>query len=136
MGNLAIAWDYIDQGRANGEPVGSTGRYIAAHPDRNFYLVAEEGSPYNYFFSRGTKDTRQWWKGWVGRFKEDVALRDVVRPARLESLNPQRPFGLLMNVELWNDIAPELQQTYVQERVRIREVTPDGRLVVFEVPTT
>jgi 4-amino-4-deoxy-L-arabinose transferase-like glycosyltransferase len=129
-GNLAIAWDYVDKGRDDGEPVGSTGRYIAAHPERSFYLVADEEGTYKYF-DRGHPD---WWLGWMGRFEEGVGARDVVRTDEVQTFTPQRPFGLLMSVELWNAVGAELGRKYEQERVRIRSVTPDGRLVVFEVP--
>jgi len=129
-GNIAIAWDYIDKGRTDGEPVGSTGRYVAAHPDRNFYLIADEDGPYKYF-SRGFRD---WWLDWTSRYKENVELRDVVESNRVQSFTPQRPFGLLMSIDLWDQVAPELGRKYAREKVRIHEVTPDGELVVFEVP--
>lgn len=130
VGNIAIAWDYIAEGRRNGEAVGSTGRYVAAHPERNFYLVADTSGPYKYF-SRGHKG---WWLGWTRRFKGDIQLRDVVRSSQLETFVPEPPFGLLMSSDLWHDVSPELGRQYADERVRIREVTPDGRLLVFEVP--
>ena len=31
--NLAIAWDFIDTGRREGDTIGSTGRYVDAHDD-------------------------------------------------------------------------------------------------------
>ncbi len=47
--NLAIAWDYVDRGRTQGEPIGSTARYIADRPSEQFYLVGDENGPYPYF---------------------------------------------------------------------------------------
>ena len=49
--NLAIAWDFIQEGRKNGEAIGSTGRYISLDPDvpgKKFYLAADHGS-YKYY---------------------------------------------------------------------------------------
>ena len=43
--NLAIAWDYVDRGRTEGESIGSTGRYMASHPKQQFYLVSDESRP-------------------------------------------------------------------------------------------
>ena len=37
--NIAIAWDYVDRGRTEGESIGSTGRYMASNPGQQFYLV-------------------------------------------------------------------------------------------------
>ena len=37
--NLAIAWDFIQDGRREGDPIGSTGRYIEAHSDTGQGLV-------------------------------------------------------------------------------------------------
>ena len=59
--NLAIAWDYVDRGRTEGEPIGSTARYIADRPDQHFYLIGDENGPYPYF--RWGFD--EWWHDWL-----------------------------------------------------------------------
>ena len=47
--NLAIAWDYIQDGRREGDPIGSTGRYIEAQsddPGKIFYMATSAAQPY------------------------------------------------------------------------------------------
>ena len=47
--NLAIAWDFIQDGRRDGDDIGSTGRYVQEYRDRPaqaFYLAADDRFPY------------------------------------------------------------------------------------------
>ena len=47
--NLAIAWDYIQDGRREGDPIGSTGRYVEARkddPGKMFYMATSASQPY------------------------------------------------------------------------------------------
>jgi hypothetical protein len=126
--NLAIAWDYVDRGRTEGEPIGSTGRYIAARPNQNFYLVADENGPYRYF-PRGVPG---WWKLWVSRFSSGVGLQYSVPTDQLGSLRPQPPFSLLIGRDFLSVAEADLVDRY--PRGRVRNVTPDGQLVAYEVP--
>ncbi len=130
VGNLAIAWDYVNDGRKHGEPIGSTGRYIAAHPERNVYMAADKEGPYIYF----TWGFKGWWKDWTRGFSGETELRDVIPSGKAATFDAPRPFGLLMNASLWEHASPELQQKYPEGRVR--EITHDGKLVVFEVPAS
>lgn len=125
--NLAIAWDYIDRGRTQGDPFGSTGRYIAAHPEQNTYLIADQQGAYQYF----TWGHEQWWHDWT-RLTSRAELRDSVPPNELDALNPQPPFGLLMSGALMKVAEPGLVARYPSGRVR--NILPSGQLVVFEVP--
>ena len=125
--NLAIAWDYVDRGRAEGEPIGSTGRYLASRPDQNFYLVADENGPYQYF-----RGERGWWPLWLSRFSPGVGLRDSIQTDQLESLRPQPPFSLLLSRDFLTVVESDLVDRYPHGRVR--NVTPNGQLVVYEVP--
>lgn len=127
--NLAIAWDYVDRGRTEGEPIGSTGRYIASHPEQNFYLVADQEGPYKYF----TWGHEAWWQSWESRFESDAGLRDAITSSELDALSPQPPFGLLMSRALLNVAGPALVVRY--PRGRVRNIVPTGQLVVFEVRT-
>lgn len=133
VGNLAIAWDYIDTGRRDGEAVGSTGRYVAAHPDESLYLISDEKeSETTYiYFTWGRPD---WWLGWTSRFKEHSGVREVVPASRVESFAPQAPFGLLMSDVLWYHVAPELKRKYPEGT--LQRITPDGAFLAFEVPAT
>jgi hypothetical protein len=127
--NLAIAWDYVDRGRTEGEPIGSTGRYMASHPRQEFYLVSDEEGPYRYFLRVGNQ---YWWRWWLSQFSPGVGLRDTVGTYELRSFHPQPPFSLLMSREFLNVAEPELAVRYPHGRVR--NVMPTGQLVVFEVP--
>lgn len=125
--NIAIAWDYVDRGRAQGEQIGSTGRYIASHPKQDVYLIADRQAPYPYF----TWGEPEWWQSWLSRFSSQAQLRQVVPSSVLDSLRPQPPFGLLMSRAFLNVAQPSLVDRYPGGRVR--NVTPSGQLVVFEV---
>ena len=128
--NLAIAWDYIDRGRTEGEQIGSTGRYMASHPNQHFYLVGDENDPGPYpYFSRGFPD---WWQGWLSRFSSKTRLEGTVRSDQLGSFRPQPPFSLLMSRSFVDVAEPGLAARYPVGR--FRNVTPNGQLVVFVVP--
>jgi hypothetical protein len=125
--NLAIAWDYIDRGRTQGDAFGSTGRYIASHPEQNTYLVADQQGAYQYF----TWGHEDWWHDWT-RLTSEAELRDTVSSNELDTFNPQPPFGLLMSGALLKVAEPGLAARYPKGRAR--NILPNGQLVVFEVP--
>ena len=127
--NIAIAWDYVDRGRKEGESIGSTGRYMASHPKQQFYLVSDPTGPYRYFSRDGEQ---YWWRSWLARFAPGVGLRDSVGADELGSLRPQPPFSLFLRRELLGVAESDLRARYPDGRVR--NVTPTGELVVFEVP--
>ena len=128
--NIAIAWDFIDQGRREGEPIGSTGRYVETHqdtPGKMFYVATSASSPYwvwgddtalmriRYFVDNPSQ---------LGAAIDPVGLRDFSAPA---------PFALIMRREAWQSAATELSDKY--PRGRIRNITPDGARVVLDVPS-
>jgi hypothetical protein len=125
--NLAIAWDFVDRGRTEGEPIGSTGRYVASHPEQRVFLIADEQGPYPYF----TWGHPDWWRNWVARFTSRSVAPDVVPSDELDNLQPQPPFALLMSRTLLYAVERDLAVRYPQGRVR--NILPVGRLVVFEV---
>jgi 4-amino-4-deoxy-L-arabinose transferase-like glycosyltransferase len=127
--NLAIAWDYVDRGRTEGEPIGSTARYMADRTGQQFYLLGDEGGPYPYF-SWGLDD---WWHDWLAPVSPEVKLADPVVPsAQVGSLQPQPPFTLLMSRSLLQVAGSDLATRFPNGRVR--NVLPNGTLVAFEVP--
>lgn len=126
--NLAIAWDYIDRGRTEGEPIGSTARYVADHPDQQFFLIGDENGPYPYF----SWGLAQWWHDWVARVSPQAKLADPVGSAEIGSLQPQPPFTFLMSRLLLQSAGADLADRFPNGRVR--NVLPDGTLVAFEVP--
>jgi hypothetical protein len=127
--NLTIAWDYIDRGRTEGEPIGSTARYIADRPDQEFYIVGDQGGPYPYF----SWGEARWWQGWLARFSPTEELAAPVPSAQVASLQPQPPFTLLMSRPLLQAAGTDLATRFPNGRVR--NVLPNGTLVAFEVPS-
>jgi hypothetical protein len=57
----------------------------------------------------------------------------VVDPHALTQFSAAPPFALLMRREAWQPAAAQLADRY--PRGRIRNVSPDGARVVFEVPS-
>ena len=126
--NLAIAWDYIDRGRTEGEPIGSTARYIADRPDQQFFIIGDENGPFPYF----SWGLAQWWHDWVTRVAPEAQLAAPVGSGEIGSLQPQPPFTFLMSRLLLQSAGAGLADRFPNGRVR--NVLPDGTLVAFEVP--
>ena len=127
--NLSAAWDYIQLGRKEGEPIGSTGRYVRAHSksaNERFYLVSGETTPYYVWGNVSTSLER------LKTFARGSQVQPV-DPSGLQSFTAVPPFYLLMRREVWQHAAAELADRY--PRGRIRNITPDGARVVLEVPS-
>jgi hypothetical protein len=129
--NLAIAWDFIQTGRRNGETMGSTGRYISAHqhvPGQKFFLVSTVNGAGYYSYGNAlavlfrlqmfTSDDRQ--------------VQAFVDPTRLDEFQGEPPFALFMTRTIWESAAQQLAVRYPSGR--IRNITGDGTKVVLEVP--
>ena len=131
--NLAIAWDFIDTGRREGDTIGSTGRYVDAHDDgrQKFFLATSANGGWDYY-SYGTVTAQ------VDRIdlfaSDDRQVGLPVAPDGLEQFRAQAPFSLIMRRDLWQQNALELANRYPSGR--IRNITPDGTRVVLEVPAT
>ena len=130
--NLAIAWDYIDAGRRTGDPIGSTGRYVAAHdhiPGQKFFLATTENGDFDYYYYLAAS-------AGVSRLQffaaDDTKVRGVVDPQQLPSFSASPPFAIFVRRDAWERFAAPLAERY--PRGRIRNITPRGDLVVFEVP--
>jgi hypothetical protein len=132
--NLAIAWDFIQTGRRDGDTIGSTGRYVESHrdtPGQKFFLATSEKGGWDYY-SYGTVTAQ-------GDRVELFTLNDrqlgaPVVPERLGAFEAQPPFALIMRRDLWQTAAPRLAERYPSGR--IRNITPDGSRVALEVPAT
>jgi hypothetical protein len=129
--NLAIAWDYIDTGRRDGDPIGSTGRYVAAHdhiPGQKFFLATTENGEYDYYYYLAASAA-------VVRMQlfaeDDAKVRGVVQPEQLPLFTESPPFAIFARRDAWERFAAPLAERY--PRGRIRNLTPPGDLVVFEV---
>ena len=129
--NLAIARDFIDLGKRNGEPIGSTGRYLAAHkhtPGEIFYIATSDASPYYSFGGTDTAIDR------LMLFADSpTQVGAPIDPFQLKTFNAPPPLALFMTRAAWQTAAGELASAY--PRGRIRNVTPDGGRVVLEVPS-
>jgi hypothetical protein len=131
FGNLAIAWDFVDRGRQHGDPVGTTGRFIAEHPGEPVFLVADDGSLYRYVNSASSTP---WLIQWTARFKGTSQAREIVPPSAVSSVPASPPFVLLMNRNLLNDSEGAIRDKY--PGARARNLMPDGSLVKVEVPAS
>jgi hypothetical protein len=128
--NLAIARDYLEDGKRRGDPIGSTGRYVASHrdtPGQIFYLATSNSAPYYVWGDAGVSTER------LTLFaKEPSQIGVPIDPFQIGTFRATPPLALFMRREIWQPHAAELADTY--PRGRIRNVTPDGTRVVLEVP--
>ena len=129
--NGFMAWDYIDAGRRAGDDIGGTGRYVAAHrsiPGIRFYVAADQ-KRWNYY----AWGTPSMWNERIRIFAvRDDEVGGPIAPAALARFRAARPFAIFMRGDLWARVKTTLGGRYRGSAVR--DVTPDGRLVVFEVP--
>ena len=128
--NVSAAWDYVQVGRKNGEPIGSTGRYAHAHqnvPGDKFYVVSSEAQPYYEWGNLGPGNDR------LSRFTKPNIVQSPIDPATLKDFRAVPPFRLFMRREEWQSLAPQLADRY--PRGQLRNVMPDGSLVVLVVPS-
>jgi Dolichyl-phosphate-mannose-protein mannosyltransferase len=126
--NVSAAWDYIQVGRKDGEPIGSTGRYAKAHenvPGQKFYVLSSEADPYYEFGNLGPGNDR------LTRFTKANLVQTPVDPAALKDFRGSPPFELFMRRDDWQPFAAQLAELY--PRGRIRNVTPDGTRIVLVV---
>jgi len=126
--NASAAWDYLRSGRDAGDDIGSTGRYVEAHrnvPGKRFYLAADENQ-WRYYVWGNSIDRLRF-------FVSDTSqLGGMIDPGRLGSFSAPPPFAIFMRNDLWSKTKRALSNQYPQGR--IHDITPDGRLLVLEVP--
>jgi dolichyl-phosphate-mannose-protein mannosyltransferase len=126
--NATAAWDYLKSGRDSGNDIGSTGRYVEKHrnvADERFYLAADEGR-WRYYEWRNKIDR-------LRLFVKDLRqLGGEIRPDDLASFSEAPPFAIFLNAALWSRDKRALVRNYPSGR--IQRITPDGRLLVFDVP--
>jgi hypothetical protein len=126
--NLAIAWDFIQDGRKNGEPIGSTGRYIESHrdvPGKKFYLSADDANYMYYTFANGNSDR-------LRLFAHDGQVGQHIPPESLNGFRAEPPFAIFMTRSLWTVAERDLRASY--PNAQLHDILPDGSRVVFEVP--
>jgi hypothetical protein len=128
--NLSFAWDYVQAGRQNGDPIGSTGRYLHAHqnqPGQKYFVVSSNNSPYYVWGDAPTSYDR------MRIFTRRSLVQPPIDPTALRTFSAAPPFALFMRREIWMPAAQILADRY--PRGQIRNVTPDGARVVLVVPS-
>ncbi len=130
--NVAIAWDFVQEGRDLGEPIGSTGRYVQSHsdtPGQEFFVTTPAANVGDLsYFSFGPAEGRL--RIFAGN---DAQVNNALDPTQLaSSFNGSPPFALFMRRRVWSMVGPFLAERYPEGR--LRNVVPEGTHVVFEVP--
>ena len=128
--NAAIARDYIQAGRRDGDTIGSTGRYVQAHrslPGEKFYMATTGSDYYTFGGVTSAKDRLELFAA------NDGQVPDPIDPRTVAQFNASGPFALFMRRDIWAQAAEQLADRYPEGRVR--NVTPDGTHVVLEVPS-
>lgn len=129
--NLAIAQDFMQEGKRTGDTIGDTGRYVSAHdgiPGIHFIMATDDGT-WKYYD----------WGNYSGQERlkmftpHDELVQDMVPPEELPRLAFSPPFALFMSRTLWQTNAAVLADRY--PRGRVRNITPTGDHVVLEVPS-
>lgn len=109
IGNYHIAEDFIIAGQNDGNPVGSTGRYVTARADEKnyqFFLAADDLHPYYGW------NTPEAWRSWIIFFAGPNQSVQVLPPAQLARLAPTGPFTIFMNQQVWATHQVELHSRY------------------------
>jgi 4-amino-4-deoxy-L-arabinose transferase-like glycosyltransferase len=129
--NGSIAWDFVRAGRAAGDDIGSTGRYVqalSANWGERFYVAANQTRWSYYVWGTPTM-----WEQRLRIFaRTDSQIGGVIEPRRLSQFAAAPPLAVFMRTDLWATARRSFDRRYPEARVR--DVTPDGRLVVVEVP--
>lgn len=128
--NLSFAWDFIQLGREQGDPIGSTGRFAASLddvPGQTFYIASSEAQPYYVWGNVGPGNDR------LALFTKPGLVQTPIDPQAMNGFRAAPPFALFMRREVWQPVAAQLGTLY--PRGRIRNVTPDGSRVVLIVPS-
>jgi 4-amino-4-deoxy-L-arabinose transferase-like glycosyltransferase len=127
--NIAIGWDFVQKGRANGDDIGSTGRFIASvrdRPGQSFYMAANASIPY---YKWGDASM---WTARMRLFAHTGQPVSVVEPLEMKDFQATPPFSVFMRSDVWINAGESLTARYPQ--LRVRKVIPNGTLVVADVP--
>jgi len=126
--NIAIAADFVEDGRAAGDDIGSTGRYVQARRDVSgirFYMAASDRWPY---YEWGWPSI---WEDRMRIFAREGQVQPIVPPAGVAELEAKAPFVLFLSRGLWERSGMRLDARYPQGRVR--SLMADGSRIAFEV---
>ena len=127
--NVAIAGDYVREGRERGDDIGSTGRYVQARrdiPGISFHLAASDKWPYYIWGFPFMYSER------LRMFAREGQVQPIVAPATLGRFSARRPFVLFLSGALWDRHRAVLERRYPDGRAT--RVMPDGSRIAFDVP--
>jgi hypothetical protein len=128
--NGFIGWDYIDKGRATGDDIGSTGRYVqrlSGNPRERFYIAADQ-TQWKYY---------EWglpsaWQDRIRMFTaDDHQVAGVITPSSFGQFVASAPFTVFTRGDLWASVRRQFESRY--PHARVDRITPDGRLVAVRV---
>jgi hypothetical protein len=126
--NIAIAGEYVREGRQKGDDIGSTGRYVQARrdiPRISFHLAASDRWPY-YIWG-----FPHMWYDRLRMFAREGQVQPIVSPAEVNRLVARRPFVLFLSGALWERHREALERRYPDGE--LNNVMSDGSRVAFEV---
>jgi hypothetical protein len=127
--NVSIGWDFVQKGRANGDDIGSTGRFIASvrdRPGQSFYMAASSSIPY---YKWGDANM---WMSRMRLFARNGQPVSVVEPLLMKDFQATPPFSVFMRSDVWINAGPALTDRYPQ--IQMKKIVPNGTLVVADVP--
>ncbi len=126
--NVAIAADFAEDGRAAGDDIGSTGRYVRSRsevPGIRFYMAASDRWPY---YEWGWPSI---WQDRLRVFARHAQVQPIVLPAAVGRFEERPPFVLFLSRALWNRERRSLERRYPDANAS--EIMPDGSRIAFEV---
>lgn len=126
--NVRIFFDMVHVGRAKGNDVGSTGRYVAARSDLPSYTwILAADSTHAYYGWGGPAQ----WGHWMGFFAGPRQVVRVESVATVASVNVPPPFTVFIARPAWDQAEATFRERF--PRYRIVSVTPDSRLLAIDV---
>ena len=127
--NVAIAADFVEDGRAAGDDIGSTGRYVRSKsdvPGIRFYMAASDQWPY---YEWGWPSI---WQDRLRIFARHAQVQPIVPPAAVSRFDERPPFVLFLSRSLWDRERRALERRYPGARVS-DDLTSDGSHIAVEV---
>lgn len=118
--NMNIFGKFVMTGMDNGNDVGSTARYIAAHEHEQVYVVADESHPY---YSWGKAGQWQLWAAALTPESDRVAVISYPEAIR------KRDGILLLRAQTWD----LLQQAISSVPFTVTPITPNGAYVAVRL---
>lgn len=128
--NLLIAGDYIKRGRAAGDAIGTTARYIEARAGQSHHFYLATDLQYPYYDWGNAQDQ---WEQWAGFFASPGQAVQVVPPQNTDIYSAtDQHFTIFMNNGVWLQNEYTLRYRYANLQKHL--ITSDGQLLAIEIP--